>query len=214
MLVVRFPTESIKSDQGFSLDDKRRSSNLNEPAVYVLHRSTEYYDEVKSPVDKVHSLLFGVHKYFCVDCLIIVFHRTARAGARDLLLCLTLNSSSFNTPIALAGRDMDSQIKDLMNKAVNHALQIGAVFAEVRGEDTTRGNIEAVDNEIRTVSVVRNIGIGVRVFYGKGNGFSFSNVLGEESVFRAVDLAMKIAKASTKRTLVNFKLAEIGRAHV
>jgi predicted Zn-dependent protease len=51
---------------------------------------------------------------------------------------------------------MDSQIEDLMNKAVNHALQIGAVVAEVRGEDTTRGNIEAVDNEIRTVSVVRS----------------------------------------------------------
>jgi len=104
---------------------------------------------------------------------------------------------------------MDSQIEDLMNKAVNHALQIGAVFAEVRGEDTIRGNIEAVDNEIRTVSVVRNIGIGVRVFHGKGNGFSFSNVLDEENVFRAVDLAMKIAKASTKRTLVNFKLAAV-----
>ncbi len=96
-----------------------------------------------------------------------------------------------------------------MSKTVNHALQIGAVFAEVRGEDTTRGNIEAVDNELRTVSVVRNIGIGVRVFHGKGNGFSFSNVLDEENVFRAVDLAMRIAKASTKRTLVSFKLAAV-----
>lgn len=104
---------------------------------------------------------------------------------------------------------MSSQIKDLMDKAIRHALIIGARFAEAKGEDTKTLNIEAIDKEIRTVSEVHNVGVGIRAFYGKSSGFSFSNVLGEESVFRAVETAMKIARASTRKTLINFKLAPV-----
>ena len=104
---------------------------------------------------------------------------------------------------------MSMQIEDLMDKTVQHALRVGAKFAEVKGEDTVTRNIEAVNKEIRTVSEIRNVGIGVRVFYGKGNGFSFSNILDEEHVFRAVETAMKIAKASTKKTLIKLNLAAV-----
>jgi len=96
-----------------------------------------------------------------------------------------------------------------MDKAVSYTVNIGASFAEVKGEDTITGNIEAVNNEMRTVSQIRNIGIGVRVFYGKGVGFSFSNILDEENVLRAAETAMKIAKASSKKTLIKFRLAEV-----
>ena len=119
---------------------------------------------------------------------------------RDRLKLLSKNN--------FAGGGHGLQIEELMDKAVQHALRIGVDFAEVKGEDTITRNIEAIKNEIRTVSEIHNIGMGVRVFYGKGNGFSFSNVLDEENVFRAVDTAMKIAKASTKKTLIKFKLAE------
>ena len=95
-----------------------------------------------------------------------------------------------------------------MDKAVKHAMSIGAGFAEAKGEDTMTGQIEAVNKDIRKVSEIRNIGIGVRVFYGKGNGFSFSSVLDTVNVFHAVETAMEIAKASSKRTLMNLKLAE------
>ena len=104
---------------------------------------------------------------------------------------------------------MSLQIEDLMDKAIKHALKLGAYFAEVKGEDTKTLNIEAINNEIRTVSEIRNIGIGVRVFYGKSSGFSFSNVLDETNVFHAVDTAMQIAKASTKKTLIKFNLAAV-----
>lgn len=93
---------------------------------------------------------------------------------------------------------MSLDIEDLMSKATQHALKIGADFAEVKGEDTKTMNIEAVNKEIRTVSEIRNIGIGVRVFCGKGSGFSFSSILDEQNVFYAVETAVKIAKASTK----------------
>jgi TldD protein len=104
---------------------------------------------------------------------------------------------------------MSSQIEDLMDKAIKHALIQGASFAEVKGEDTRTLNIEATNKEIRTVSGVHNVGVGIRVFYGKSNGFSFSNVLDEGSVFRAAETAMRIARASTKKTLINFKLAPV-----
>ena len=104
---------------------------------------------------------------------------------------------------------MSLQIKDLMDKAVKHALRVGAKFAEVKGEDTQTLSIEAINKEIRTVSKVRNIGVGIRVFYGKSSGFSFSNVLDEESVFHAVETAMKIARASTKKTLIKFQFSPL-----
>ncbi|MEM3824498.1 MAG: TldD/PmbA family protein [Candidatus Bathyarchaeia archaeon] len=104
---------------------------------------------------------------------------------------------------------MSEQIEDLMNKALEYALKVGASFAEVKGEDTKTLNIEAVNNEIRTVSENRNIGIGIRVFHGKSSGFSFSSVLDETNILSAVDTAMQIARASTKKTLVKFELAAV-----
>ncbi|HKZ95289.1 MAG TPA: TldD/PmbA family protein [Candidatus Bathyarchaeia archaeon] len=104
---------------------------------------------------------------------------------------------------------MNSHIEDLMGKTIKHALTNGADFAEAKGEDTTTRNIEAVNKETRTVSQVRNIGIGIRAFCGKANGFSFSNMLNEENVFHAAETAVKIANASSKKTLMKMKLAEV-----
>jgi len=105
--------------------------------------------------------------------------------------------------------NMSHQIEDLMDKAIQHALKSRAEFAEVKGEDTVTRNIEAVNKEIRTVSEIRNVGIGVRVFYGKGNGFSFSSMLDEENILKAVETALEIARATTKRTLIKLKLANV-----
>lgn len=66
---------------------------------------------------------------------------------------------------------MSLQIEELMDKAIKHATRFGAGFAEVKGEDTVNRNIEAVKKEIRTVSEIRNVGIGARVFYGKRKRF-------------------------------------------
>jgi len=96
-----------------------------------------------------------------------------------------------------------------MDKALEHALKIGADFAEVKGEDTVTRSVEAVNKEVRIVSETHNVGIGVRVFYGKGIGFSFSNILDKEKVCSAVETALKIARASARKTLIKFKLAEV-----
>ncbi len=104
---------------------------------------------------------------------------------------------------------MGSQIEDLMAKAVEYAAEIGASFAEAKGEDTRTLNVEAVNKELRTVSGVHNLGIGVRIFYGKSSGFSFSNVLDEKNISHVVTRAMKIAKASTKKSLISLKLAAV-----
>jgi len=111
---------------------------------------------------------------------------------------------------SMLGRDsMSSQIQDLMGKAIQHALTAGAYFAEAKGEDTITRQIEVVNKETRTVSQVRNIGIGVRAYVGKANGFSFSNILDQESVLHAAEAAVKIARASSKKTLMKLSLAEV-----
>lgn len=104
---------------------------------------------------------------------------------------------------------MNLQIEDLMDKAVKHALAVGAFFAEVKGEDTKTRSIEVVNNEVHTVSEARNIGLGVRVFYGKSNGFAFSSALDETSISKTVETAMKIARAATKKTLIKLKPAAV-----
>ncbi|MEM3579151.1 MAG: TldD/PmbA family protein [Candidatus Bathyarchaeia archaeon] len=96
-----------------------------------------------------------------------------------------------------------------MEKAIVHALKLGAKFAEVKGEDTKTLNIEAINGEIRTVSEIHNVGIGIRVFYGKSTGFSFSNILDEKNVIQAVETAVQIARASKNKTLMKFSLAPI-----
>jgi len=104
---------------------------------------------------------------------------------------------------------MSSNLEDLMDKAINHALKNGARFAEAKGDDTSALNISATNKEIRTVSEIRNLGIGIRALYEKSYGFSFSNILDEENIFRAAETAVKIAKASTKKTLIDFKPAQV-----
>ncbi|UCE96523.1 MAG: TldD/PmbA family protein [Candidatus Bathyarchaeota archaeon] len=104
---------------------------------------------------------------------------------------------------------MSLQIKELADKAVKHASKIGVDFAEIKSEESVTRNIEAVNEEIRTVSESNNIGIGIRVFNGKGVGFSFSNILDKEHIFQAVERALKIAKTSKRRTLMNLKLAAV-----
>src|SRR5512136_2971935 len=110
------------------------------------------------------------------------------------------------------GDSVSSQIQDLMGKAIQHALTVGAYFAEAKGEDTITRQIEVVNKETRTVSQVRNIGIGVRAYLGKANGFSFSNILDQESVLRAAEAAVKIARASSKKTLMKLNLADVKAA--
>jgi TldD protein len=115
-----------------------------------------------------------------------------------------------NTCKSMFSRDvMSSQIQDLMDKAIQHALTVGADFAEAKGEDTTTRNIEVVNKETRTVSQIRNMGVGVRAYCGKANGFSFSNMLDRENVLRAAEVAVRIAKASSKKTLMKLSLAEV-----
>jgi len=76
--------------------------------------------------------------------------------------------------IVSVGDFMYVQMEDLMNKAIGYALRIGASFAEVKGEDTQTLTIEAINNEIRTVSETHNVGVGIFPFFTeKAVGFPF-----------------------------------------
>lgn len=104
---------------------------------------------------------------------------------------------------------MSESIEDLMAKGVEHALTLGAHFAEAKGEDTTQRSLEVINGGVRTVSESRNLGIGIRVYHKKGNGFSFSNVLNIEDIRKTAEIAFKIARVSSKKSLLKLDLKEV-----
>lgn len=104
---------------------------------------------------------------------------------------------------------MSTSIEDLMAKAVEHALTLGAYFAEAKGEDTVRRSLEVINGEVRTVSESRNLGIGIRVFHKKASGFSFTNMLDIENLRKTAETAFKIARVSSKKSLIKPSLKEV-----
>ena len=104
---------------------------------------------------------------------------------------------------------MSESVEDLMAKGVEHALNLGAFSAEAKGEDTIQRSLEVINGVVRTVSESRNLGIGIRVFHKKGNGFSFTNVLDMENIRQTAETAFKIARGSSKKSLFKLNLKEI-----
>ena len=105
--------------------------------------------------------------------------------------------------------NMSASIEDLMAKGVEHALSLGTASAEAKGEDTFQRSIEVINGEVRTVSESHNLGVGIRVVYKKGNGFSYSNVLDMENIRKAAETAFKIAKVTSQKSLIKSTLKEI-----
>jgi len=104
---------------------------------------------------------------------------------------------------------VNAPIEDLMARGVEYALTLGAFLAEAKGEDTVQRTLEVINGEVRTVSENHNLGIGIRVFHKKGNGFSFSNVLDIENIRQAAETAFKIAKVSSKKSLLKLEMKEV-----
>ena len=73
-------------------------------------------------------------------------------------------------------------LEDLARLALDEAARLGASFAEVRFEDSTRELIVYVNGRVVTLSFQRSRGAGVRVLYGGGLGFASTGDLSREAV--------------------------------
>ncbi|MDP7975381.1 MAG: metallopeptidase TldD-related protein [Thermoprotei archaeon] len=85
---------------------------------------------------------------------------------------------------------------ELTSDALAYAQEHGAEYVEVRGETTEFLEVVAHAKGIMNTSGGIYNGLGVRAFYGSGRGYSSTSFITKTSVERAVEEAVRMAKAS------------------
>ncbi|AFK22613.1 TldD/PmbA family protein [Pyrococcus sp. ST04] len=97
---------------------------------------------------------------------------------------------------------------DLVEFAVNRALDLGAEYAEARFEEKHGTSLAMKNGNPEGLSIIADKGIGIRVLVNGGMGFASTNVLTKESVAKAVERAVKLAKAASKLRKEPIKFSE------
>ncbi|RLF18155.1 MAG: TldD/PmbA family protein [Thermoprotei archaeon] len=98
---------------------------------------------------------------------------------------------------------------DLLEYAVNIARELGASFAEARGEDSESMRIEVRDRVTKAISYGRIKGISVRVLYNGAWGFSATSILSKDSIKKAVIEAYKVAKKASEKVREPVRIIEL-----
>ena len=104
--------------------------------------------------------------------------------------------------------------EDLLQRAVDLALQLGASYAEARYHKHSGASLAARNGEMIGYSESVREGVAVRVVAGGALGFSATSLLTWEGVRGAVEGAVKLAKAHARfmRRPIEFAEARLGRA--
>ncbi|NJF24660.1 TldD/PmbA family protein [Thermococcus sp. Bubb.Bath] len=87
---------------------------------------------------------------------------------------------------------------ELVEFAVEKALELGADYGEARFEEKNGTSLSMKNGNPEGLEVLADRGIGVRVLVDGGMGFASTNVLTRDSVAEAVKKAVKLAKAASK----------------
>src|SRR2546429_6928811 len=93
---------------------------------------------------------------------------------------------------------------DLVNVAVDEARSKGAAYAEARYEKQDPENFILKNGVLDALYVGHDQGIGVRVLVNGALGFAATNSLSKAGVRAIVGDAIKIAKASRRKTKITF----------
>ena len=102
---------------------------------------------------------------------------------------------------------MDGE-RDLVDYAVDYARQRGATYAEARFERQEPEQLILKNGTLDALYVGADRGIGVRVLAHGSLGFAATNSLTRADVKAVVDDAVKIAKASRRKTPITFAQEE------
>ena len=97
-------------------------------------------------------------------------------------------------------------MEDLAELTIEHALKLGAEFADLRMESTTGTNILIMDGKTRTLNSERETGCGIRAFVGGTWGFVSTSLLTKSSLRSAAGSAVKMAKAARSRAKIKFEI--------
>ncbi len=89
-------------------------------------------------------------------------------------------------------------MEDLIEFAVDMALKKGAKYSEARYHKKAGIDFSLKNGELQGVEVINSEGIGIRVLADGALGFASTNILTKESIANAVEVAVKLAKNSSK----------------
>ena len=87
---------------------------------------------------------------------------------------------------------------DILEYAIEKALELGAQYAEARFEDKKGTELLMKNGSPEGLELKVEKGIGMRVLVNGGMGFASTNELRKESVLKVVDKAVKLARAASK----------------
>jgi len=108
------------------------------------------------------------------------------------------------------GNEMD---RDMADRAIEKALNLGAEYAEARMEAATANSLILKNNNPEISGFDRSSGMSVRVLVKGSLGFASTDQLGGESVEDCFETAVRMAKAATNLTKERIFLSEES-AHV
>ena len=97
-------------------------------------------------------------------------------------------------------------MEDLARIAVDRARKEGASFADVRIESLTGTNVIVMDGKTKTLTVMRELGCGIRAFSGGAWGFAATNKLTTGSVSEAAKSAARMAKVARAKAKIQFEI--------
>lgn len=97
--------------------------------------------------------------------------------------------------------------RDFLDQVLK-SVSASARYADIRVTRTDRQDVRARNGRTESISASTDYGAGVRVLYGNGWGFSGTSDISEESIRRAAQQALEVAKASHLATTDEIVLGE------
>lgn len=97
-------------------------------------------------------------------------------------------------------------MEDLAEATIEHALKLGAEFADLRMESAIGTNIVVMDGKTKTLSSQRESGCGLRAFIGGAWGFASTNNVTSPSLKTAAVSAVKMAKVARAKAKIKFEM--------
>ena len=100
-------------------------------------------------------------------------------------------------------------LEDLASKAMDHASKMGASYADIRIERSKGEGFILENGKVEHIAVGTDEGAGVRALVQGTWGFYATSRLTKESILKAVELAVRLAKATGARVTAPVSLADI-----
>jgi TldD protein len=98
---------------------------------------------------------------------------------------------------------------DILDKAIEYALKLGAKFVEAKYLKQKELSIEYTDGSLKSISSGEDEGISIRIFINGAWGFGASNEININSVYNSVEKAFKIAKTNSERIKEKYEIKHV-----